>query len=401
MIPKNIFSVWLGEIPDVIKKCVESQQIPGYEHTLITLDNIDTDLWSSRYFQEGINSPHRPGIKFCKLSDYIRMRYLYKFGGIYLDGDVSILKDKNFDDLLDNGMFAARENNGFIGSATVASEPGHPFVKRWIDTVEQNFHGDDDKNFESSMEILTNLWPEHGKDAGFRLYDTHYFYPYDHERGTVEVTPDTRSFHHFMKTWIGTSPDKLPVVSIILPTLGREEKLKQCLDSIANLYYPKHLIELIVLDGEGTVPEKVAKGVNQASGEVLVYAANDMTFEPESLYKAAVACKETRGLVAFAGHPVYADEGNICEHFAAHRDLLQYLEKGELFDTEFHHVGCDNYLWAQAKKRGLAMRCEEAIVHHHHFSTGAVNDEVYAKGWSRIEEDRATLRRKLETLNAQ
>jgi hypothetical protein len=52
MIPKRIFTIWLGDEPsDIIKKCIESQKIPGYEHRLITGDN----LWTgSRYIDEAL-----------------------------------------------------------------------------------------------------------------------------------------------------------------------------------------------------------------------------------------------------------------------------------------------------------------------------------------------------------
>ena len=403
MIPKRIFSVWLssdGSMPDVIRRCIESQKIPGYEHVLVTLDNMDEEFRNSRYMQEAFKSPHWDGIKYCKMSDYLRMRYLYKYGGIYLDADVSVLPGRSFDHILENGMFAARENNGFIGTATVAAQKGHPFIGMWIDAAETRFRGDDDKNFESSMEILTrgyNEWAYLARD--FRLYPTATFFPYDHQRGTVEVNPNTISFHHFTKTWTDAAKDVLPRVSIILPTLGREEGLRKCLKSIDELYYPWHLIETIVLDGEGTVPVKIKKGVEQARGDVIVYAANDMVFEPESLALAVQECQKTKGLVAFGGRAITPDEGNICEHFVIHKDLIPHLENGEVFSTDFHHAGCDNWLWAQAKKLGKATLCQEAIVHHYHFSTGGTQDEVYAKGWSRIAEDRLVLKEKLEALN--
>jgi hypothetical protein len=80
------------------------------------------------------------------------------------------------------------------------------------------------------------------------------------------------------------------------------------------------------------------------------------------------------------------------------RDLVQTI--GEIFDTEFHHVGVDNLLWARCKKLGQAVRCEKAVVKHNHFSKGAPMDEVYKEGWSHVEEDRALLAKKMEALNA-
>lgn len=204
-IPKTIFVVWLsedGSMPPLIKKCIESQKIPGYEHRLITLDNC---FKGSKYIQECLSSPHKTK-KWCKASDYLRMHYLLTEGGIYLDADVEILPGKNFDDMLEVRMFVGMEKNDIpgytvLGTAVVGAEPNHPIIKRWKDTVEAQFRGDDDKCYESSMDIL-NIQAVHSQDT-FRLYPPEFFYPYDHLSNTTQITRNTRTVHHFMRSWIG------------------------------------------------------------------------------------------------------------------------------------------------------------------------------------------------------
>lgn len=188
----------------------------------------------------------------------------------------------------------------------------------------------------------------------------------------------------------------VPKVSFIIPTLGRPEGLKRCLDSIEKLNYPKELIEVIVLDGEGTVPEKMARGLWQSKGEVIAFGSNDTEFTPDSLYNAV---KIEKGVVAFNTGVVTPDNGNINEHFIIRREFIKKIG-GEIFDTEFHHVGCDNLLYNKALKLGEFARADDAIVKHYHFSTGsAPQDEIYAKGWAHMEEDRALLAKKLKELN--
>jgi glycosyltransferase involved in cell wall biosynthesis len=186
----------------------------------------------------------------------------------------------------------------------------------------------------------------------------------------------------------------VPTVTFIVPTLGRPEGLKRCLDSIEKLNYPKELIQTIVIDGEGTVPEKVARGLWQAKGEYIVYGSNDVEFTPDSLYN---ALQTDKGLVAFNTGELLPDEGNICEHFIIKKDFIKRIG-GEIFDTEFHHVGVDNLLWAKALKLGQAARRQDAIVKHYHFSTGTPNDAIYQKGWSKVEEDRALLAKKMKEI---
>ncbi len=195
----------------------------------------------------------------------------------------------------------------------------------------------------------------------------------------------------------------LPTVSIILPTLGREESLKRALASIEKLKYPKELIQTIVLDGEGTVPEKVAKGLEQAQGKYIVYAANDIEFTPESLTHAILdSLGSDKALVAFDEAPILEDEGNICTHFLIRKDFIPQIG-GQIFDTRYFHVGVDNLLWAKCKKLNQAMHSFAAKIIHHHFSTGKSEfDEVYAKGWDegRVKHDRDLLKHDLELLHA-
>lgn len=388
-IPKTITTFWFsseGRMPPLIQKCIESQKIPGYEHRLITLDNCFKDHW---YVQQAIAAK-----KFVKLTDFLRMYYLYTDGGVTLDADVEILPGKNFDSLLNHRMFAAKENNGFIGVAVMGSEKGHPFVKKWMEWVESNFRGDDSLNFESSMEPVVHGYYEWGWDIdGFELVPTNVLYPYDHQSGSIIMKDDTITYHHFFKSWLQ------PKLTFIIPTMGmRPEGLKRCVDSINALNYEPGKVEIIAVDGPGIVPGKVAYGYEMSTGEWIVYAADDMEFTPDSVKHALVLAQEGYELIAFNGGEILPDEGNICEHFMIKKSFVRKLENKQIFSTDFHHVGCDNWLWAQARKMGKAIHCSEALITHNHFSKGFSMDETYAQGWSHVEQDRATLKEKLAHL---
>lgn len=199
----------------------------------------------------------------------------------------------------------------------------------------------------------------------------------------------------------------LPRVSIVIPTL-REEGLKRLLASISVLNYPQDKLEII------TVPDVPRKGVAarlnegaaRATGEWIVYAADDMEFEPDCIMAAlraadtADASRGTLGFVAFNAGPVSPDEGNICEHFMIHRIIVDELLRGEIFDPEFRHVGVDNLLWAKMRKAREAIRCEEARIVHHHFSKTGTMDEVHQIAWNPddVAHDRALLEKKLAAL---
>ena len=183
-------------------------------------------------------------------------------------------------------------------------------------------------------------------------------------------------------------------ISILIPTLGRPEGLKRCLNSIRKLNYPEHLIEVIIRDGEETVPEKIAKMFKGSTGDYIIYLANDTEIDPECINE---ALKLKKRLVSFNEGPLLPDNGNICCHFMIKKTLV-YEIGGQIFDTDFHHVGVDNLLWAICDKRGEAVWGENAKIIHHHFSKGEEMDDIYRKGWKHVEEDRQLLQTKLSLL---
>lgn len=215
MIPKKIYTCWLSEsdgYPPLIERCIKSQKIEGYEHHVLTLKTESADNyyigWKGKdhYLTRAMRAR-----KWVKATDYLRMWYLYNKGGFFLDADVEILDGKNFDHLLNHRMVAAREWNGFIGAAVIGAEKGYPFIKQWMEEVENNFRGDDDFNFESSMDILVRGYFENNfYREGFALVPTETFYPYNHQQNFTKITNDTVCLHHFMKSWV----DKKEVIEM-------------------------------------------------------------------------------------------------------------------------------------------------------------------------------------------
>jgi glycosyltransferase involved in cell wall biosynthesis len=410
LIPKKIFTIWglpnNETMPPFIEKCINSQRaVLGYEHKIIGLKDIPRNI---SYVEKALASG-----KWIKAVDYLRMWYLEKEGGIYCDADMEILSGKNFDNLLQYKLFVCQEENCFIANSIMGSIPHHPIMKECLREIEEKFSGDDAYVFEAAQEVITPkiylqaygeprcLWLAPGKvasDYTIKILSPEYFFPYNHQDGTIRLTDNTIGFHHFMKSWASDSPNFLPRVGILIPTLERESGLKRCLDSIDRLYYPKHLIDVIIdNDKKATVPQKVNRMYRaNNNSDVYVFAANDTEFESWSLYNAVKASKN-HGLVTFNTGELYPDKSNICEHFLIRKDLIEKF--GEIFSEKFFHVGCDNLLWSRAIKINEAHRCEDAKMIHHHFSREPkVMDDIYRLGWSHREEDRKILKEELAKL---
>lgn len=205
-IPRKIWAVWITEeekIPELIQRCIASQKIPGYKHHVITLEDAKK-LRHIPYVDQCLNSKFLKQ-RWCKLSDYLRMYYLKKEGGIYLDADVEILPGKNFDELLKHKMFIGYERDiyqAWLGTSVLGSEKGFPLLQTWMDKVESRYRGDDDKNFESSMLLLNDTYYEkHKNDKNVKLLSCQFFTPYHTQHEEVQISDKTIGYHHFMVSW--------------------------------------------------------------------------------------------------------------------------------------------------------------------------------------------------------
>jgi glycosyltransferase involved in cell wall biosynthesis len=161
-----------------------------------------------------------------------------------------------------------------------------------------------------------------------------------------------------------------PMVSIIIPTLGREEKLKNLLASIKeNAGYDNY--EVIVEHDQfppnnAGVPKTFKKGVEKSKGELVMYLGNDCIARKDFLKEAVDAMVKyfpaLDGLVSLNDGYWY---GEVATHFLAGKKLLPLIG-GEFFHTGYHHTGCDSELTQMARKLGKYIFAEEARIYHDH-----------------------------------
>ena len=227
VIPKRIFTLWISkpgkDIPKLMKRCMESQKLPGYEHRPITMDNY---YRGSAYVNEAMDVFAKTGETkwLVKASDWLRMWYLYNEGGIYVDADVEMLPGMNFDDMLAKRMFVEQEAGGIISNALVGAEPKHPFIKEYLRRVETNFRGSGDMVFDPGIRAFADLmWITDKKLNGIDILDFHKLFGYVDQNGKICVGPETKAYHHFAGTWyvnpkmnkVGTSYEDLTLQEVL------------------------------------------------------------------------------------------------------------------------------------------------------------------------------------------
>ena len=133
MIPKIIHYCWFGNNPkpEIVTQCIASwkQFCPDYK--IIEWNEKSFNLTKNAFYKNALRKK-----KYAFVSDYVRAIVLDKFGGIYLDTDMLIIKP--IDALLKHKFFTGfevetRPAYGFFGAVE-----NHRFLKEMIDFYNQN-----------------------------------------------------------------------------------------------------------------------------------------------------------------------------------------------------------------------------------------------------------------------
>lgn len=192
LIPRNIISMWIGgPIPELAKECLNTHKQPGFEHIFIDNSNY---LKGNRYVDECMEVGN-----YGKASDYLRMYYLEKYGGIYMDADSKIIK--SLDDVLDDEMFVCEEENQFIANGIIGSIANHPMLKHYMGIINRNFLGKGELVFQPGMYLWTELVKYSQWSPKIKIYPAEWFLPYNHQSKITRITDNTHTIHYYLKSW--------------------------------------------------------------------------------------------------------------------------------------------------------------------------------------------------------
>ncbi len=240
MIPKIIHYCWFGRgaMPDLAYKCIESwkKYLPDYEIKEWNEDNFDVN--AIPYTKEAYASR-----KYAFVSDYARFWILYKYGGVYFDTDVEVIKPLTH--ILDKGAFMGFENNdpdttGVAPGLGLGVEAGHPLYKEIKEYYEKEhfLNEDGSMNLRTVVSRVTGILEENGlivenrfqMIGGINVYPYDYFCPIRVSDGKLCLTDNTVTIHHYASSWV--SPAHLVLRKVILAVGGR--RLKNFLSRFKN-----------------------------------------------------------------------------------------------------------------------------------------------------------------------
>lgn len=212
MIPKTIHYAWFGgkPLPPNVIKCIESwkKYCPDYE--IKRWDESNYDFNKHHYPREAYAQE-----KYAFAVDYLRLEVLYKFGGIFFDTDVEVIK--NIDPLLIYPCFAGFEHGEFNNLPVNAgigmgAEAGNPVVKAMLEDYNHHFFIGTDgvlnmtpcPAYQTEVLLHFGLKPENRKQnlGDIIVFPTDYFCPKDYCTSKISITQNTYSIHHYSATWM-------------------------------------------------------------------------------------------------------------------------------------------------------------------------------------------------------
>lgn len=216
MIPKTIHYCWFGRnpLPEKARKCIASWRkfFPDYEIKEWNEDNFDVNIIP--YTREAYEAK-----KYAFVSDYARFWILYRYGGLYFDTDVEVIK--SMDDIIECGPFMGVEvpsKNGLKPQVApglgLGATPGLDLYKLLLDKYATlSFRNlDGSLNQKTIVAHTTKVLVGQGLQktdeiqqvAGVWIYPADYFNPLDSLTGKLKITENTRSIHWYMNSWSDT-----------------------------------------------------------------------------------------------------------------------------------------------------------------------------------------------------
>lgn len=209
-IPKILHYVWFGgkPLPDKYKQNIESwkKYCPDYEIKLWNEDNYD--VYKIPYVKDAYQAR-----VYSFAADCARMDIINKYGGIYFDTDVTLLKP--IDDLLYSESFFSvsynKQSNSGDGFGAVA---GNAFTGKMLN-VYKNI-----RFYHNENPVGSNVWKEtvvlrkanRGLELscenitildGAVLYPPEFFSVYSAFYDIPRITSNTYSLHQYETPWIG------------------------------------------------------------------------------------------------------------------------------------------------------------------------------------------------------
>ena len=196
-------------------KCIDSWRrfFPDYEIKEWNEDNFDVNIipYTADAYKDRV---------YAFVSDYARFWVLYKYGGVYFDTDVEVIR--SMEDVIGRGPYMGFEFINSYGEFAVnpglgmAAEMGMDIYREILNGYESLPYllENGERNPISMIPLVTELLKQRGLKGdgsiehvdGVDMYPPEWFNPFDDVTGRLRKTENTRTIHWFAKSWLPADP---------------------------------------------------------------------------------------------------------------------------------------------------------------------------------------------------
>jgi len=207
MIPKVIHYCWFGRKPkpELAERCLKSWRrvCPDFEIKEWNEQNFDLSK-APEYVRQALDAG-----RWAFVTDFVRLKVLVEYGGVYLDTDVELVKPLT--PYMHHRAFAGFEAVDRVQTGLLACEPGFDLFRAFLahyDTAVFR-RADGSLDVTTNVEVLTRLCVERGlrpdgqkqEVAGLTVYPKEVFCPVEFDSGKLHRTRKTVAIHWFSGSW--------------------------------------------------------------------------------------------------------------------------------------------------------------------------------------------------------
>jgi hypothetical protein len=238
---------------------------------------------------------------WANISNYVRLKVLNDYGGIYLDVDVKLIKPLteiiHFECFLGFESGDKESEHFSINNAVMGSIPHHPFVRKCLEAF-AIFDGNENANLSSPV-LVTNVLKENFglkeyKDqliCNIKLFEKEVFYPLPpekiYDKGNLELYlhPQTIGVHIWGRSWY-SKEELLERIDNQSNFINERIRYIDKLENIINSNIGKISLEELKQEGDLLVPsivkyelEELKKSItDKANAQALILSAINKNF---------------------------------------------------------------------------------------------------------------------------
>lgn len=206
LIPSTIHYCWFGggEIPDWQKELIHGWKKKNPRFEIVRWDESNYDVRQNKYIAKAYDEK-----KWAFVSDFARKDIVCRYGGIYLDVDVEVIK--SLDDLLyQQGFFGVQPDRRVASGLGFGGMPGLDVIQEMRDVyLEEDFLYTDDMGMKVAPDYETEILMGHGyiRNGNLQQVNGLTIYPAEVLSGTLPysdqsfITENTYTVHHYAGSW--------------------------------------------------------------------------------------------------------------------------------------------------------------------------------------------------------